>query len=171
MQDLHVKYRPQDFDQVLGQDHVVKSLMQFEKEGNWPHAYLFSGPSGSGKCIVGSSLIPTEKGLLPINSYLFDYGYHSFSLTVASKEGLDTTAFFYKEEVHHTIKIQNELGLELEGTLDHPILTINSNLELEFKKLSDVKLGDFCVIKKNTQCFANENPLMSLDGETIHFAE
>lgn len=161
--DFHVKYRPQDFDQVIGQDHVIKSLLEFQKTKKWPHAYLFTGGSGTGKCVVGSSIIPTEQGLLPIHDFDMDYGYHPLNLTVASKNGMDTTKFCYKEQVQQTIRIQNELGFELEGTPDHPILTINQDLEFNFKRLKDIEIGDLCVLRKNTQTFPKENPSIVFD--------
>jgi DNA polymerase-3 subunit gamma/tau len=52
-EDFHVFYRPQDFDEVIGQDHIISSLKNIEKKGNWPHAYLLVGPSGVGKTTVG----------------------------------------------------------------------------------------------------------------------
>ena len=42
------KYRPTDFDQVKGQEHIVSKLKAFVKEGNMPHL-LFAGPAGVGK--------------------------------------------------------------------------------------------------------------------------
>ncbi len=48
-QPLHVKYRPQTLDEVIGQEHVINSLKSLFKEENLPHAFLFSGPSGTGK--------------------------------------------------------------------------------------------------------------------------
>lgn len=47
-QDLHVKYRPESLDEVIGQDSVVKSLGKLFKSG-LPHAFLFTGGSGTGK--------------------------------------------------------------------------------------------------------------------------
>ncbi|MGL4367754.1 MAG: DNA polymerase III subunit gamma/tau [Brevinemataceae bacterium] len=43
------KWRPQDFDQVIGQDHVTAALANAVNSGKIPHAYLFSGPRGVGK--------------------------------------------------------------------------------------------------------------------------
>ena len=48
-QSLYRRYRPQRFDQVLGQDHVTKALRNAVREGRVGHAYLFSGPRGTGK--------------------------------------------------------------------------------------------------------------------------
>lgn len=45
---LHLKYRPQEFNEVVGQDAVVKSLQNVIKKG-MSHAFLFHGPSGTGK--------------------------------------------------------------------------------------------------------------------------
>jgi len=42
------KYRPQDFKDVLGQDHVVSKVEAFVKQKNMPHL-LFVGPAGVGK--------------------------------------------------------------------------------------------------------------------------
>lgn len=42
------KYRPRTFDDVVGQDEVVKRVKAFVEQGNMPHL-LFSGPAGTGK--------------------------------------------------------------------------------------------------------------------------
>lgn len=46
---LYRKYRPETFEQVFGQDHIVKVLKGSLELGNVGHAYLFSGPRGTGK--------------------------------------------------------------------------------------------------------------------------
>jgi DNA polymerase III subunit gamma/tau len=46
---LYRKYRPQTFEDVIGQSHIVKVLEGAIKLGNISHAYLFSGPRGTGK--------------------------------------------------------------------------------------------------------------------------
>ncbi|HTD16956.1 MAG TPA: DNA polymerase III subunit gamma/tau [Chthoniobacterales bacterium] len=43
------KYRPQIFDDVLGQDHVVQTLKNAVQQRRLAHAYLFVGPRGTGK--------------------------------------------------------------------------------------------------------------------------
>lgn len=43
------KYRPQTFDDVLGQDHITNSLRKAVQSGRVHHAYLFCGPRGVGK--------------------------------------------------------------------------------------------------------------------------
>ncbi|MHB8189468.1 MAG: DNA polymerase III subunit gamma/tau [Ferrimicrobium sp.] len=48
-QSLYRTYRPQRFDEVLGQDHVTRALRSAVATGNVGHAYFFSGPRGTGK--------------------------------------------------------------------------------------------------------------------------
>jgi DNA polymerase III subunit gamma/tau len=43
------KYRPQTFDDVLGQDHVIRTLKNAIQQQRLAHAYLFVGPRGTGK--------------------------------------------------------------------------------------------------------------------------
>jgi len=48
-QALYRKYRPQRFDDVIGQDHVTETLAREVTEDKVAHAYLFTGPRGTGK--------------------------------------------------------------------------------------------------------------------------
>ncbi|MGC2240801.1 MAG: DNA polymerase III subunit gamma/tau [Acidimicrobiia bacterium] len=48
-QALYRKYRPQTFDEVIGQGHVTTTLTREVAEGRVAHAYLFTGPRGTGK--------------------------------------------------------------------------------------------------------------------------
>lgn len=46
---LYGKWRPQGFDEVVGQDHIVRTLRNALASNQVAHAYLFSGPRGTGK--------------------------------------------------------------------------------------------------------------------------
>ncbi|HXV26598.1 MAG TPA: DNA polymerase III subunit gamma/tau [Candidatus Paceibacterota bacterium] len=46
---LYRRYRPQSFSEVVGQDHVVRTLRGALSSGRVGHAYLFAGPRGTGK--------------------------------------------------------------------------------------------------------------------------
>src|SRR5918996_1180886 len=46
---LYRKYRPQTFDEILGQEHVSRTLANAIAEDRVAHAYLFTGPRGTGK--------------------------------------------------------------------------------------------------------------------------
>ena len=49
---LYRKYRPQIFDEVYGQEHITKTLINQIKTGRVSHAYLFTGTRGVGKTTV-----------------------------------------------------------------------------------------------------------------------
>ena len=46
---LYLKWRPQTFGDVVGQDHITRTLLNSLKRDRIRHAYLFSGPRGTGK--------------------------------------------------------------------------------------------------------------------------
>ena len=53
---LYRKYRPQTFAEVIGQEHVVQTLTNAISSGMISHAYLFSGPRGTGKTTLARLL-------------------------------------------------------------------------------------------------------------------
>ena len=56
MESLYRKYRPLTFDSVVGQQHIVSTLEHAITEGRLSHAYLFCGPSGTGKTTMARIL-------------------------------------------------------------------------------------------------------------------
>ncbi len=50
------KYRPRTFEQMVGQDHVVRALTHALEQGRIHHAYLFTGTRGIGKTTVSRIL-------------------------------------------------------------------------------------------------------------------
>ena len=50
------KWRPQVFEDVVGQDHVVRTLKNAIKYNRIAHAFIFSGPRGVGKTSVARIL-------------------------------------------------------------------------------------------------------------------
>ncbi|SPD76079.1 DNA polymerase III, subunit gamma and tau [uncultured Desulfobacterium sp.] len=50
------KWRPQVFEDVIGQEHITQTLINAIKSGRLAHAYLFSGPRGIGKTSVARIL-------------------------------------------------------------------------------------------------------------------
>jgi DNA polymerase-3 subunit gamma/tau len=48
-QSLYRRFRPQRFAEVLGQEHISLALHNAVRDGRVGHAYLFSGPRGTGK--------------------------------------------------------------------------------------------------------------------------
>lgn len=63
---LYGKYRPQNFTNLVGQDHIRETLLHEILKGTLTHAYLFAGPRGTGKTstarLIAKALNCEKKG-------------------------------------------------------------------------------------------------------------
>ena len=64
---LYRVYRPRTFEDVVGQEHIVKTLKNQIKNNNIGHAYLFSGTRGTGKTSTAKIFARAVNCLHPIN--------------------------------------------------------------------------------------------------------
>ena len=65
---LYRKWRPKDFSDLIGQEHISKTLSNAITSGKIAHAYLFSGPRGTGKTSTAKILakaLNCEQGPTP----------------------------------------------------------------------------------------------------------
>src|SRR5438128_10621544 len=65
---LYRKYRSQSFEDLAGQEHVTRTLQNALRGGRVAHAYLFSGPRGTGKTSAARLLaraLNCERGPTP----------------------------------------------------------------------------------------------------------
>lgn len=68
---LYRKYRPTGFEEVLGQEHIIKVLKGALSLGHVSHAYLFYGPRGTGKTSV-ARIVARELGTNDHDVYEID---------------------------------------------------------------------------------------------------
>ena len=64
---LYRKYRPQNFDSVVGQNSIIKTLKNSIKNGTFSHAYMFFGPRGTGKTTISKIFARNVNCLEPID--------------------------------------------------------------------------------------------------------
>ncbi|MBI2797776.1 DNA polymerase III subunit gamma/tau [Candidatus Saccharibacteria bacterium] len=84
---MYRKYRPAEFNEVVGQEHVTKTLQAAIKKGVVSHAYLFAGPRGTGKTTVARNLARGVNKLMgdqELSSYL-----DVIEIDAASNRGID----------------------------------------------------------------------------------
>lgn len=64
-QALYRKWRPRTFNEVVGQEHIVRTLRNALTSGRIRHAYLFAGPRGTGKTTTARLLAKAVNCLAP----------------------------------------------------------------------------------------------------------
>lgn len=67
-QSLYRKYRPVNFSEVVGQEVIVKTLKHAIENNHINHAYLFTGPRGTGKTSIAKIFAKTINCENPLNA-------------------------------------------------------------------------------------------------------
>lgn len=172
---LYRKYRPDDFENIIGQDYITKTLKNSIINQNISHAYIFSGPRGTGKTSTAKVFAKTINCLnndsgIPCNECEFCTNFSEnpdiIEIDAASNNGVDEirnlidnikltpTNGNYKvyiiDEVHMlTTSAFNALLLTLEEPPKHAIFILaTTNIEnVPITILSRCQRYDFQKIK------------------------
>lgn len=118
-------------------------------------------PRGWGKCVTGDTLLYTSDGLKEIGSY-FNYQdddvetEYALDLNVVNRNGNKVhSQYGIYSGFKPTKKITTQEGYSLEGTYVHPVLVMNPDGSVEFKRLADINVGDYVVISRNNVLYGN----------------
>lgn len=138
---LYRKYRPKNFKEVIGQDHVVSVLKDAIAGENVAHAYLFSGSRGTGKTSI-ARILSRELGTSDNDVYEIDAASNRGIDDVrAIRDGVSTLPFespykvYIIDEVHMLTKEAfNALLKTLEEPPAHAIFMLATT---EVDKLPD----------------------------------
>lgn len=136
------------------------------------HRNLLLAPSGPskrtmrGRCVTGDTLINTADGFVEMEEFITKNGYHAHEVVVDSHNGTRLTSHTYKGR-SKTLQVKTRNGFEIEGTPEHPMLVITPDFRLVWRRLDNMRLGDFIVsyTNKNKPLFGN-NPV-SLNMATM----
>lgn len=119
------------------------------------------GPAGTGKCIAYNTLVLTGKGLLPIAELakgldVKEDSYAPCPTLVYSLNGPTYASHLYNGGVTATRKICTQQGFTLEGTPEHPLLIITSQGEMCWRRLDELRQGDYVGLMRGTKIFGTE---------------
>lgn len=131
-------------------------------------------PRGWSKCVSGETILYTKDGLKEIGEF-FNYiktgkeFYITQSIDLINKNGvLENSNKGVYSGYKDTKIIKTEEGYALEGTLNHPILIMNQNGDIEFKQMQDLQLGDYVVINRNNDLWGNNKNINLKNLESLH---
>lgn len=135
------KYRPKKFEEVAGQSHVLKILKNAVENNNVAHAYLFSGPRGTGKTTL-ARILANSIGCNPEDTIEIDAAsQRGIDDARALREGIRVLPFnspkktYIIDEVHMlTREAFNALLKTLEEPPDHAMFILCTT---EIQKVPD----------------------------------
>jgi len=167
---LYRKYRSKTFDEIRGQDAVVKTLKSALKSGNISHAYLFAGSRGTGKTSI-ARIFARELGTSPNDIYEIDAASNNGVDEIRElRDGVSTLPFDSKykvyilDEVHMLSKAAfNALLKTLEEPPAH-VIFILATTELH-KVLDTVKSR--CQVFEFKKASLNDLETMIMDWSKV----
>jgi len=167
---LYQKYRPNNLEEMVGQDHVKKTLANSVRDGRLSHAYLFTGIRGTGKCLDPETLIFTDKGIFKIGelakndiSNNKEGNVEELKINILGKDNLfNESSYFYYGGKKKTKEITTKRGYKIKCSLNHPILVFDKNLEFKYKKAEDILIGDIIPISRANFDYDNGNNIQKI---------
>lgn len=138
---LYRKYRPRTFEDLAGQQHVVRTLQNALKQNRIAHAYLFAGPRGTGKtstarlfaqalnCVKGPTVEPCGE-CDSCRSIISGQSVDVIEIDAASNRGIDEIrdlrekVKFYPTEGKYKVYIIDEVHMLTKGAFNALLKTL-----------------------------------------------
>jgi DNA polymerase III subunit gamma/tau len=164
---LYRQYRPKEFSQVVGQDHILKSLQSAMEQKMVSHAYLFHGGRGTGKTSI-ARIFAKELGTKDSDLYEIDAASHT---SIENIKELNESIFTLPFESPYKVYILDEVHMLSKSawnaflkTLEEPpsyVIFILATTEIE--KVPDTILS-------RCQVFSFKKPTRKILKEVIEGA-
>lgn len=153
----------QNFGNRVTLGHTLQGV-PFRIDGrNLEKVNIITGVKGSGKCVALGTLIPTHRGLMPIESLCpkWEFGWNRLSdpMWVQTPEGLREVGGFYAGGEQDTIRIHTRHGFSLEGTPEHPVWCRDRSGQSHWKTLGELTTDDYVAIQRHAPAFGAEDDL------------
>lgn len=120
---------------------------------------IWTGISPTVSCVVGNTRVLTDQGYLKIEdiakSEIYEKTFNIDNVKVWGKEGIEIASCGYKTRKSDTIILKTKKGLEIEGTLIHPLYKLDENIGGKMTSLQNLKLGDFLRVDVGMNIFGS----------------
>jgi ribonucleoside-diphosphate reductase alpha chain len=133
----------------------------------WEKPYnLWVWGRGCGKCTCGDTIVFTDNGMLQIGNELGVTSQEQMLVPLKRKLwGFSEEAessHWYCDGHGPTKKITTSIGIELEGTLEHPVLVMCEDGYMRMRRLENIKPGDYVVVEHGQNYFGSSTKLLSV---------
>ncbi|MCC6188889.1 MAG: hypothetical protein IT318_07630 [Anaerolineales bacterium] len=142
---------------VYGTIDIIEDIVQSGK------SMLLLGAPGVGKCVTADTLVLTADGLQPLAELvpdgLDDDAFAPVETQAFGLRGLEPVSHAYNGGLAATLRVTTSQGFTLEGTPEHPIVALTAAGDLAFRRLDELKPGDYVAIQRGQRCFGTQTRL------------
>jgi phosphate starvation-inducible protein PhoH and related proteins len=120
------------------------------------------GVAGTGKCIKSDSLVLTSQGMVQISELgsMTEPGCHSpLNLNICGLDGPEATSHIYNGGQSETLRITTRLGYAIETTYEHPLLVLNEDGLLEWRRADQLQPGDALALQRGERMFGDHTDI------------
>ena len=120
------------------------------------------GPAGTGKCIAENSLVLTNQGMIEIGELCKNSEFDKFTpaaFKIHGLRGVENAAFIYNGGESETLKFRTRFGFQIETTPEHPLLTINTDGNIGWKRADELRSGDFVALQRGQKMFGSKTEI------------
>jgi len=122
------KYRPGSFDEIVGQEAIIRRVKHLVDKENLPHL-LFAGPPGVGKCVTGDTpLLLGDGRVVSMKDAVDNDEDFVQSLQADGTIQKQKIAYTYVDDADETIRIEMNNGGEVVVTPEHPFLVLKDGV-------------------------------------------
>lgn len=115
----------------------------------------FSGSIGTGKCLSGSTRVPTSIGLLTLEELNKEF-ISGVKFQTITETGLNDVLEVIDNGFKPVLKVTTASGKVLIPTKEHKFRVLSSNFEIEWKRAGDLNVGDYLVSSRECSPFGSE---------------
>jgi phosphate starvation-inducible protein PhoH/intein/homing endonuclease len=117
------------------------------------------GPAGTGKCVAADSLVLTSEGMVEIGQLVSGTAKGqavAVSLGIHGLDGRETATLVYDGGESDTLRIHTRLGYSIEATPEHPLLVLDANGQLDWRRADHLRIGDVVALQRGQRLFGDQ---------------